>query len=233
MENEMTRAERTRALRYKRPALASMGYDMIDSELDEIREACSDVHWYIDGDNGETLLNAFDGDTDEESEFRMAFAELEAESDALYDRLLDLGEWDEDDIRRAYDDCTVALIGNRYNLVGFDTMEEDYYSLTGYDEDLAFTEAGRRLMRLTKVQMISRIGQCVGILVSFLNVRQKYDYLKATMNVLRDENTILEEQLLKVEEAHKKASDADFRPWAKETQEWERLLDTLPPEVWV
>ena len=233
MENEMTRAERTRALRYKRPALASMGYDTIDSELDEIREACSDVHWYIDGENGETLLNAFDGDTDEESEFRMAFAELEAESDALYERLLDLNEWDEDDIRRAYDDCTVALIGNRYNLVGFDTMEEDYYSLTGYDEDLAFTEAGKRLMRLTKVQMISRIGQCVGILVSFLNVRQKYDYLKATMNVLRDENTILEEQLLKVEEAHKKASDADFRPWAKATQEWERLLDTLPPEVWV
>ncbi len=220
----MTKSERTHAMRYKRPALASMGYDMIDSELDEIREACSDVHWYIDGDNGETLLNAFDGDSEEE---------LEAESDALYDRLLDLNEWNEDDIRRAYDDCTVALIGNRYNLVGFDTMEEDYYSLTGYDEDLAFTEAGKRLMRLTKAQMISRIGQCLGILVSFLNVRQKYDYLKATMDILRDENTILEEQLLKVEEAHKKASDVGFRSWERATQEWERLLDALPPEVWV
>lgn len=229
----MTKSERTRALRYKRPALVSMGYDDIDRELDEIQEACSDVRWFMDGDNGETLLNAFDGDSDEEAEFRMAFADLEAESDALHGRLYDLRERDEDDIGRAYDDCTVALIGNRYSLVGYDMMEEDYYSLTGYDEELAYTEAGKRLMRLTKAQMISRIGQCVGILVAFLNVRQKYDYLKATMDVLRGENMILVEQLRKVKEAHKKASKVDFRPWAKETQEWERLLDALPPEVWV
>ena len=35
--------QRTRALRYKRPALASMGYEHIQSELEEIVEACDDV----------------------------------------------------------------------------------------------------------------------------------------------------------------------------------------------
>ncbi len=44
------KANRTRNLRYKRPALASMGFDAMIAELEEIEEACSDVHWSADQD---------------------------------------------------------------------------------------------------------------------------------------------------------------------------------------
>lgn len=68
---------RTRNLRYKKPALASFGYDAIATEMWEIIGAIEDVQWFLD-DGDETLLNALDGDNEAEWEFRMAFADLAA-----------------------------------------------------------------------------------------------------------------------------------------------------------
>lgn len=68
------KATRTRNLRYKRPALASMGFDTMMAELEEIESACSDVHWFADQDD-ETLINALDGDEEEAWEFKLAFAD--------------------------------------------------------------------------------------------------------------------------------------------------------------
>ena len=99
-----------------------------------------------------------------------------------------------EDFYREFDDATVALIGNRYNLVGYDSEEEDYFSLTSYEEGLAQTEAGKRLCRLTKTEMLSRIGWAFGLMLAFFDLRQKYDYLKATFDILRDENTSLAEK---------------------------------------
>ena len=70
-----TRAYRARSLRYKRAALASMGFDHIWSELNEMCETCSTIHWWTDQDD-ETLLNALDGDDEDVWEFKMAFADL-------------------------------------------------------------------------------------------------------------------------------------------------------------
>ena len=86
------KANRTRNLRYKRPALASLGYDALQTELWDIREACSDVHWFVEqGD--ETLLNALDGDDEAEWEFRMAFSNLEAKVDELEQVINDYFIW--------------------------------------------------------------------------------------------------------------------------------------------
>ena len=108
-----TKSERARQLRYKRPALASMGYSDILDELYEIQEACDNVHWFMDSDD-ETLLNALDDDEEAEYEFRMAFADLEAKAEGLQGALAEQGNlyWDED-FERMFNDCTVALIGNR------------------------------------------------------------------------------------------------------------------------
>ena len=81
-----SKANRTRNLRYKRPALASMGWQSIWEELDAIQEACSDIHWFADQDD-ETLLNALDGNDEDVWEFKLAFASLEAQADQLADAL--------------------------------------------------------------------------------------------------------------------------------------------------
>ncbi len=224
----MTKAERSRNMRYKKPSLAEFGYSEILDELCEIRDACGGIRWLMEDDNEETLLNALDGDEEDEYEFRMMFSILEAECEQLYGMLTDNYE-----IKNYFDDCTVALIGNRFNTVGFDGYEEDYYSLTNFDQGLAFTEAGKRVMRMTKAEMLSAIGQCMGIVLSYQNVRLKYDYLKATFDILRDENTSILQIIREIETAYEAANSDGFYEYDKSTKDFERLINELPDKIWV
>lgn len=218
----MTPAERSRTLRYKRPALASMGFEAMRDELDMISDKCCDIHWWTDTDD-ETLLNALDGDEEDAWEFRLAFSELDNACDRLNQAL-----WNSGIDAETFDTCTVALIGNRYNLVGFDDYEEDYFALTSYESELAEGEAGKRIMRLTKKEMISTIGQCFGILMAFLDVRQRFDYLSATFDILKDQNTALLDTIKEIEQLYEKARDDLHNCTA-----FDALVNTLPQELWV
>lgn len=218
----MTPAEHSRNLRYKRPALASMGFEAMRDELDMISDKCCDIHWWTDTDD-ETLLNALDGDEEDAWEFRLAFSELDTACERLNQAL-----WDSGIDAETFDNCTVALIGNRYNLVGFDGYEEDYFALTSYESKLAEGEAGKRIMRLTKKEMISTIGQCLGILMAFLDIRQRFDYLSATFDILKDQNTALLDTIKEIERLYEKSRDN----W-QECRTFDALVNTLPQELWV
>ena len=226
-----SKAERARALRYKRGALASMGFEFLRVELDDICDACDTIQWWTDQDD-ETLLNALDGDDEDVWEFKMAFAHLKARADELFETIYELCRY-EDDFGQTYDDCTVALIGNRYQTIGYDGFEEDYYALTGYEQGLAQTESGKRLMRRTKAEIISIIGQCFGILIAFLDLRQQYDYLKATFDILRDENTSMLQQVREIDAAYKALVTADWAGRSEAEKKFDRLLAALPDRAWV
>lgn len=229
-QNENQRREKARNLRYKRPAMASLGSEFIINELDEIRDACSDVHYYLDSDD-DSLLAAMDGDVEEEFEFKVAFAELEGKVEDLESALENIGWYEKDGVE--FDDCLVALIGNRYDVIGFDSVEEDYYSLCDYEEDLAYTEAGERLMRLTKKEMLSRIGQTVGITMAVIDLRQQYDYLKATIDILRGENQSILKVVKEIEEVYKQADAEHFDEWYASTKRLDQLLSMLPDRAWL
>ena len=134
-------------------------------------------------------------------------------------------------INEYYDDCTLALIGDRYEVVGFDSVEEDYYSLCRYEADLANTEAGKRIMRLTKSEMLSRIGQCMGLALAFLDLRQSYDYLKATMDILRDKNTSVLNVIKEINKLYENSQD--YFEKSANSQEFQKLLDCLPEYIWL
>ena len=208
-----------------------MGFEFLRVELDDIRDACDTIHWWTDQDD-ETLLNALDGDDEDVWEFKLAFSHLEAKADELFETIHELCRY-EDDFGQVYDDCTVALIGNRYQTIGYDGFEEDYYSLTGYELGLAQTESGKRLMRRTKAEIISIIGQCFGILIAFLDLRQQYDYLKATFDILRDENTSMLQQVREIDAAYKALVTADLSARSEAEKKFDRLLSALPDRAWV
>lgn len=208
-----------------------MGFEFLRVELDDIRDACDTIHWWTDQDD-ETLLNALDGDDEDVWEFKLAFSHLEAKADELFEMIYELCRY-EDDFGQVYDDCTVALIGNRYQTIGYDSFEEDYYALTGYEPGLAQTESGKRLMRRTKAEIISIIGQCFGILIAFLDLRQQYDYLKATFDILRDENTSMLQQVREIDAAYKALVTADWSARSEAEKKFDRLLSALPDRVWV
>lgn len=226
-----SKADRTRNMRYKRPALASLGWDTIIAELSDIMEECDNVTYFIENDE-ETLINALDGDEEEEYEFKMAFADLSGKAyqlqEQLYEHVGDYGRMSD-----VFDDCTVALIGNRYKTLGYDAEEEDYFSLSSYEQELAFTESGKKIMRMTKQEMLSTIGQCLGITLAFMDVRQSYDYLKSTFDILRDENTSMLKIIKEINAKYEAAEAEGFHSWEKETKEFESLIGMLPEKFWI
>lgn len=231
MENKFIKEDRRREalqkarnLRYKKPALASLGWNALIDELYEIQEACSDVHWYFE-DDGDNILAAMDGDEEEVFEFKMAFSDLESKVDLLMEAI------DENSPEEYFDDCTVALIGNRYDVVGFDSYEEDYFSLCRYEADLGTKEAGNRISRWTKAEMISRIGHCIGIEIAFLDLRQQYDYLKATMDILRGENMSILKIVKEIEDAYERAEENNFCGICD--NEFERLIKNIPDRLFI
>ena len=221
----MNKAERSRQLRYKKAALAELGYEQIRDRLYGISDECDNIRWIMDGDI-DTLTNALDGDEEEAYEFRMMFSELSAECEQLWSAI---NEYEE----QHFDDCSVALIGNRFDAFGYDGYQEDYYSLTSYESELAATESGKRIMRLTKPEMLMEIGRTLGIILSFQNVQYKYEYLKATMDILNGENTSYLQMIKDIESAYEKANEEGFLEWERSVREFDRLISDLPDKTWI
>lgn len=226
---KLSKADRCRNLRYKKPALMGIGYYAITEKLDEIQEVCSEIHWAFDDD--ETLINAFDGNDEEAWEFRMAFTEIEGEAYQLSECLREQFSYG-DDPAREFDDCSVALIGNCFSAVGYDDYEENYYSLTSYETQLAATDAGKRIMRKTKAEMLSTIGQVLGIILSFQNVELKYEYIKATIDIFRDENISVLQVIKQIEQKHADIFCDDYGKSRSAEKDFDALVKELPDKYW-
>ena len=221
--NRMEKWELAKARMYKRPALASFGYDAIYDDLQQITEESDDVSW-LDDNELEDLI----GDEELVYEFKMGFLDLHEKAENLQ---RELGRLEFDDLEQGYNDCTVALLGNRYQVLGFDSCEEDYYSLTRYEEGLAQEEAGKRLMRLTKAKMLSTIGQCMGILLAYYDLQSRYDDLHGVLEVIKGNQRQLMEEIKTIEATYERAAAAGF--YGKEADVFDRLLRGMPERMWI
>ncbi len=219
-------------LRYKRPVLMSLSLEAIQQELEEITDACSEVQWMSEDE--ELLLSALDGNEDQLWEFKVSFSDLSGSAYQL-DQAIHNNAWDMRRFELEFDDCLVSLLGNRYHMVGWDDYEEDYYSLTTFERDLALTETGKRLSRLTKKDLLATVGQCLGIVISFLDVRYKYDYLKATLEVLRGSKDSVLQTIREIEQLY---DDLQKLPLfsserRQKEEQWERLMGELPQRTFL
>ena len=221
-----TKAEQARNLRFKKGIAQGFNLSGIQDELYEISNQCADIRWIAEGDE-DTLIAALDGDEEDAYEFRMMFSDLDCECGQIIDLL------DDEYVTEYFDEFFCRVAGGCVNVLGYDSYEEDYFSLTSYEAGLARDESEKRLMRLTKQELINAAEQCFGIASAFLNVRYKFDYLKATFDIIREENTSYLETIKGIESAYEKAAAQDFLLFAKETREFERLVAELPPRAWL
>lgn len=221
---------KAREMRYRKPMLSSIGWYEISEGLNDIETACSEVHWFFDDEKN--LVSAFDGNDDEAWEFRMVFSDIETNADRLrcsLDEIIrEMYDDSEDDIEDYFNTCTVALLGNRYEVLGFDTYQEDYYSLTRYEMNLATTEAGKKLMRKTKAEIISSIGHCMSIVLAYSDLKTQYDNISSALDILRGTNQGILDTIQKINDAYDKANDE----W-EDQKEYNKLLHSLPDEVWI
>ncbi len=232
MNADETKRIKARNLRYKRPIVRSLNLDTIREELWDIRDACEDVHWYFETDD-DTLLNALDGNEDEAYEFKMMFSDLCAECEQMSEDLVQ--EWIPDCFDRFF---VAAGAGENYGgLLGYDSYEGDYYGLEySFLEDAAEEESRKKLKAMTKDELIAAARQCFRVYQSFIALRHRYDCLKASMDILRAQNTGYLQMVKQIEEVYDRADreSQGFRfDYAKEVRELDRILKNMPQEAWL
>lgn len=230
MDAEETKRKKAEQLRYKKPIVKNLNLWSIREELSDIQEECDNVHWYFDTDD-DTLINALDGDEDEAYEFKMMFGDLCAECDRMIEDL------DEEWVPECFDRFFVAIgVGEYYGgLLGYDSYEQDYFGLS-CTEAFAEDESKKVLERMTKNDLIAAARQCFRVYQSFIALRHRYDCLKASMDILRDQNTGYLQMVKQIEEVYAKADKESngFRyQFCKEVNELDRILQNMPQEAWI
>lgn len=231
MNAEETKRNKARQLRYKKPIARDLNLDQIEQDLCDIQSACEKIRWYTDSEDGEdSLINALDGDDNEAYEFKMAFADLCAECERMQEDLREV--W----VPECFDIFFVAAGAGESagGLMGWDTFEQDYYGidhLNCFAED----EAWKKLKQMTKDDLISAARQCFKVYHAYIGLRNRYDSLKAAMDILRDQNTGYLQVVKEIEKLYEAASkDAWTREkYSKESNEWRKYTDALPPEAWI
>ena len=224
------KAYKAKQLRYKKPIVRGLNIETIQSELWDMISACEDIHWY-DNDE-ESLVNALDGDEDEAYEFKIAFSDLEAELDQFQDDL-QYSEYVSE-----YFDVLFPAVGARYvgGYLGYDQYEGDYYGLEPYEYSSAEGEAAKKIMSLTKKEILKAVGQCLKVAYQYMAIRYRYDCLDAAIKILRRENMERIKIIKGIEEQYEiaeKSSDGFKRKYDKEVEKLDRMLREVPQEYWV
>ena len=238
--NSITKAQKAKALRYKKPIVRDMNLCTIKEELWEMIDTCDQVRYFIECDTDDTLLDAMLGDEDEVTEFKWMFADLSAECERFSE---DLDDWIWSDyIERYYDLFMVnGHIHNDFGgLLGYDQTEGDYFGLDNtYESDMAEKEAGKKLMHdLTKEKMLDLFGRCMRLFTQYLGIRYRYDCLEASMAILREENAAKLKMVKRINELYEKADEEthgfEFCFASKEAyQELDNLIKTMPQEAFL
>jgi predicted nuclease with TOPRIM domain len=199
--------------------------EFIEEELESIAEECSEYEEHIMED--ETLLDAFDGDRDSLYELRFMFSDLSARCSSLHEALRSTY------VTSHFNDLFVGIVGNKYHIVGYDSFEEDYFSLTDFGAELAQNESAKRLMKLTKETMISVCGQCFGVAISLLDIRHTFECLESALELLRGNRAALLSGVREIEAAYEAAEQRDFKYNSEADRHFDELLWRLPDRVWI
>lgn len=228
---EETKRFKAKQLRYKKPICKDLNLDKIQEDLYDIMEECEGIRWYTDSEDGEdTLINALAGDEDEAYEFKMAFADLCAECERMQEDLQE--EW----IPNCFDTFFVAAgAGESFGgLLGWDSFEGDYFGIDGTDA-WAEDEAKKKLKTMTKDELISATRQCFKVYQAYIGLRNRYDSLKAAIDILRDKNTGVLQAVKEIEKMYEAASEVQDRAaeYSAAWKEFKRYTDALPQEAWI
>lgn len=228
MTATQVRADKAKNLRYKKPIARNLNLYQIKEDLWEMQDKCSDIHWY-DNDE-ESLVNALDGDEDDAYEFKMAFCDLEADLDRFREDL-------EDTYVSDYFDILFPAVGADFDgYLGFDAYEGDYFGLEPYEYECAEEEAAKKIMSLTKKELLEVVGICLKVAHQYMAVRYRYDCLDAAIETLRGQNMEKMKAVKGVEELYDRAEEASnhfmFR-YVKEVAELDKQLGNIPQEYWV
>ena len=177
------------------------------------------------------MLNALDGDSDEEFEFKMMFSDLYVECENI------LSDLENCYVSDCFDDFFVAIGASEFGhgLLGWDSYEQDYFGIE-LSNSVAEKESRKRLERLKKSDLLESAHVCLKVLYAYIGIQNRYDNLKAAMDILKDENTGYLQMIKQINECYEKANEETMGfkyNFCKEVEELERLASNMPQEAWI
>lgn len=229
MDKEEQKRLKAKQMRYKKAIVRDLNYESIQQRLWEMQEECENIKWFYDTDE-ESLINSLIGDDDEAFEFKMMFSDLCAECERMAEDLR------EEYIPECFDDFLAALSGNDFGggLYGWDQYEGDYLPLRfSYDYEAAEEETAKRLMRLTKKELIECAKLCFHVAMNYIGLENRYSNLKSAIDILKDQNTGYMQVVKQINKNYEKANADNFYDWYPSVKDFNNLISQIPQEVWL
>lgn len=226
MTPEEMRREKARKMRYKKPIAKSLNLEQIRSDLYDIQSDATELSWIEDD---EALVAALDGDTDEAWEFRMAFSDLVADADRMESDL------DESWVPECFDTFFPA-VGTRGGYLGFDEYEGDYFGLEPWEDDYAERCARDKLMQMRKADIFDAAGACLRIAQQYMALMYRYDCLRASIDILKNQNEGLLQIVRGIEAQYELAETETCHfqfDFGQEVSKLDRMLWNIPNRLWI
>ena len=203
---------------WKKSCLSSLGFDNITEWLEEIGEN-GDPCGYECGDEGYY------------NDYKDEFDELSAGAWAMYEQVTEDDYYgsngDYDSIRDMWNDMTVGLLGDLYRVDGWNPAELDYFRLNdSLEEDLAVLEAEKRLMRMTKQQLIRNFRKVLMTLVMFFDLKAAHDCLTSIVTELDERGALPERKNEHINDLYQDLT-------GKNGELFDREIARLPQRMWV
>ncbi len=161
-------------------------------------------------------------------EYKEQFDELSGGAYRLEEALNEYDGYTGGSMSDIWDDMTVALLGYKEKVLGFDSVEEDYYSMLDCEEDGAVEEAEKRLMRFTKEQLIKNFRKVLTTLVLFLDIKAAHDCLTSIVEELDERGAILEQKNECINRLYK-----DLTGSGAKDEDFDKIIRGIPPRMWV
>lgn len=232
-ESELTAREiKARSKRYKRPLCLSLNWHTIMEDVYQIQSECTDAQ-YMSEDDSE-LIEAY-GD-EQAMEYRIAFAGLSSDCDRFIGfmdeyRALSFqvsGEWWEDLF-----DLFFPAVSYVDSYGGYDEVEQDYMPIDGYEIEAAQKEAKKKLLRMTKEQLIDLAHLSMETVRQYLSIKYRFDSLADAMEILKAKNGGMLQMVKAIEDAYEEAREKTMDFKYEFSTRLDMLVYGLPDETWL
>lgn len=222
--------KQTRKLRYSKSIISKFNYEEIINTLSDIQGECDNIRYMVEDDD---ILASALGDNDEEAyEFKMMFSDLSGKAEQLYEILNEYNSTE--DISEYFDQITAGISeGSGLNYYAWDSVEEDFFRVTSYEGTICVQESIKKLLRMKKEDLISCCNRVFRIMLAYLDLKYKYDYLSATLEILNDEQHGIIDMVKELDRLYKLAEADKFEYYSESLKNYEKALKAVPDRMWI
>lgn len=131
------------------------------------------------------------------------------------------------DVEEHWNDMTVALLGQLYNVLGFDNQELDYFNLLNtFEEEWAQNEAVKRILQMTKKDMLMLFRKVLCTVILFYDIKAAHDCLTSIVEELDERAAIMKRKDDVVNQLYEDLT-------GKSAEQFDEIVKNMPQRMWV